>query len=167
LRDVKVLPEAGPGGLAQKTAQEGTKSRMSATTVGAILVVALVAFGGVYYFSSSTAPKQSNNYFAEQVLIEIGGATANSSATYYPDNFTVTQGEHVTIVVRNGDNLTHGMAISSFSLDTGPILPNGSAKLTFVPNALGNFTFSEPTSDCGGGDCDAGSALSGYFTVSG
>ena len=39
--------------------------------------------------------------------------------------------------------------------------------VSFVTNAVGNFTYDEPSADCGGEACDAGQALVGWFVVNG
>lgn len=137
--------------------------KMSRTEIAAIAIAALIAIAGVAYFAVYDKP--SKGYFAEQLTIQIGRAASNATATYSPDNFTVAQGEHVSLAVENDDNSTHGLAISEFNVNTGGIAPNATLIVSFVPNALGNFTFSEPTSDCGGGNCDAGQALTGWFVV--
>jgi hypothetical protein len=67
--------------------------------------------------------------------------------------------------VLNLDNSTHGLAIPKFNVDTGGIAPNATRVVSFVASAVGNFTYSEPASDCGGGNCDAGQALNGWFVV--
>lgn len=132
------------------------------------MVIAVVAFGSVGYYALTAKPSASSlpsGYDAEQVYVQIAGATYNTTAGYFPANFSVTLGQHIEMIVQNTDNKTHGLAIPSFSLDTGQIPPNGTATLTFNANALGNFTYYEPKADCGGGNCDAGQSLNGYFLV--
>lgn len=139
------------------------KSKVSRTQIIAVLIIALVAFAAVAYYALNRP--SSSNYYGEQVVVQIGGAVGSTPATYYPGNFTVSVGEHITLLVENTDNKTHGLAIPSFSLDTGAIKPNGTATLTFVASPAGNYTYNEPSADCGGGSCDAGQALSGWFEV--
>jgi hypothetical protein len=137
--------------------------KMSRTEIGAIVIAALIAIAGIAYFEVYDKP--SKGYFAEQLTIEIGRGASNETASYVPGNFTVAQGEHVSLAVENYDNSTHGLAIPGFDVNTGGIAPNGTMVISFIPNALGNFTFSEPSSDCGGGTCDAGQNLAGWFVV--
>lgn len=126
------------------------------------MVIALVAFAAVAYYALN---RPSSGYYGEQVVIQIGGAVGSIPATYYPGNFTVSLGEHITLLVENTDNITHGLAIPSFNVDTGEIKPNGTATVSFVATPAGNYTYDEPKADCGGGNCDAGQALSGWFEV--
>lgn len=130
----------------------------------------LIALSGLYYFAVYSKP--TTGYFSENIIIQIGGAIQNSTdpaasilATYYPDNFTVANGAHITLVITNTDNITHGLAVPKFNLDTGEMKPNGTMMLSFVASPPGNYTYSEPSADCGGGNCDAGQAMSGWFLV--
>ena len=138
---------------------------LSKIQVGAIVIVALIALSGVYYIAVYNKPSGSTGYFAVQVNMGIAGGFQGTNATYLPPSFTVEKGEHVSLVVKNADNVTHGLAIPQYNLDTGKIQPNGTATLSFVPTAVGNYTYYEPTADCGGGDCDAGQSPSGNLTV--
>jgi len=71
----------------------------------------------------------------------------------------------VFLVVQNLDNLTHGLAIKGYNVDTGQIKPNATTTLTFVANQVGNFTVYEPATDCGGGKCDSNATLTGVMSV--
>jgi len=139
------------------------KPKVSKVELGAVVLVLLVAVAGVLYYV--VYKSNSGNYYGEQIDIQIGGRYLSTPATYYPQNFTVNLGEHITLVIQNSDNLTHGLAIPSFGLDTGQIKPNGTATLSFVASKDGNYSYSEPSEDCGGGNCDAGQSLNGWFLV--
>ena len=147
------------------------------TVAAAVVVIVLVALGGTYYVAVYNKPNQG--YSSERIVIQIGGAFYNSSdpdnlnglnapAAYYPDSFNVTEGNHISLVITNTDsNMTHGLAVASFSLDTGQMQPNATVTLSFVATPVGSIVFSEPAADCGGGNCDAGSDLNGTITVTG
>jgi heme/copper-type cytochrome/quinol oxidase subunit 2 len=139
--------------------------------VVAIVIVALIALSGVYYYFA-VYNKPSTGFFSERVRIDIGGALINATdpsqdvqATYYPDNFTVANGAHITLAITNTDNVTHGLSVPKFNIDTGPMQPNATAMLSFVASPAGTYTYIEPSVDCGGGNCDAGQAMNGTFTV--
>jgi heme/copper-type cytochrome/quinol oxidase subunit 2 len=145
---------------------------LSTIQIGAIIVAALIALSGVYYFAVYNKP--SSGYFSERIRIEIGGAIYNATdptqsllATYYPDNFTVAKGAHITLAITNEDNITHGLAVPQFNIDTGQMKPNATTTLSFVANPVGTYTYEEPTADCGGGNCDAGQSMNGTFHVVG
>lgn len=149
------------GTVAPPKPKQGLK--LSRIEVGAIVIAVIVAISAVAYFTVYDKP--SPGYFSEQLTVQIGRSASNATATYLPDNFTLSQGEHVSLVVQNTDNSAHGLAIPKFNQNTGEIAANGTATIAFVPNVVGNFTFDEPSTDCGGGTCDAGQALTGWFFV--
>jgi heme/copper-type cytochrome/quinol oxidase subunit 2 len=144
--------------------------RLSGIQIAAIAIVVIIAVAGIYYLAVYNKP--STGYFSENVIIQIGGALVNATdpaasvpATYYPENFTVADGAHITLVITNTDNVTHGLAVPHFNLDTGAMQPNETIDLSFVASPPGNYTYTEPAADCGGGGCDAGQALTGWFVV--
>jgi heme/copper-type cytochrome/quinol oxidase subunit 2 len=143
-----------------------------AIAIAALVVVAAVA--GIYYFAVYNKPS-SGGGFSERVKIDIGGFFYNSTdpsnsvpAAYYPPNFNVSIGATVNLVIRNTDNMTHGLAVPGFNIDTGAMAPNATKILTFVASRAGNYTYTEPNSDCGGGTCDSNETLAdltGWFLV--
>lgn len=148
----------------------GRKMKMSGIQIGAIVIIVIIALSGLYYFAVYNKP--STGYFSENVIIDIGGALVNSTdpsasvpATYYPDNFTVANGAHITLVITNTDDIPHGLAVPNFNIDTGEMKPNATVMLSFVASPSGNYTYSEPSADCGGGSCDSGQAMTGWFVV--
>jgi len=151
--------------------KKGGAFRITRTEVGAIVIVALIAIASAAYVGVYNRPK---NYYGTTIQVWTYGAFHNSTgpgvccnfrAGYDPENFTVPVGTHVTLDVLNSDNETHGLAIPSFGLDTGPLSPNATAVLTFTVTTLGNYTYTEPPADCGGGNCNAGQAFNGFFLV--
>lgn len=151
--------------------QKGGASRTTRTEVGAIVIIALIAISAAAYVGVYNRPK---SYNGSTIQVWMYGAFDNSTgpgvccnfrAGYDPENFTVPQGTHITLNILNSDNETHGLAIPSFGLDTGPLKPGATAVLTFTVTALGNYTYTEPTADCGGGSCNAGQAFNGFFLV--
>jgi plastocyanin len=150
----------------------GRGSHFSRTTVAAVVIAAIIVVSGVYYLTVYN--KASSGHFTERIIVGIGGAFYNSTdpsaslpAAYYPANFTVPNGATVILAVTNTDNLTHGLAVPQFSVDTGPMKPNASVDITFTPSGPGNYTYYEPAADCGGGNCDSGQDLTGWFVVQG
>lgn len=137
-----------------------------------MVIAALIALGAVYVYSAN---QSHTGTYGVTILVQIyGEIPANSAmnnstspvlASYDPLNFTAFKGEQINLRVQNTDNLTHGLAIPKFNLDTGPMKPNATVTLSFTPTALGNYTYYEPSADCGGGKCDSGQALNGWFLV--
>jgi heme/copper-type cytochrome/quinol oxidase subunit 2 len=161
------------GTMVAPSAKKG--SRMSGMQVVAVVIVIIVALSGAYYYFEVYSKPSSTGYFSERVRIDIGGYYYNASdpvdstpAAYYPSSFNVTVGAHITLSVTNTDNMTHGVAVPAFHVDTGPMAPNATTTITFVASPTGNYTYDEPSSDCGGGSCDSNqslAALTGWFLV--
>jgi Cupredoxin-like domain len=131
----------------------------------ALVVVAAVA-SGVYY-SDNFGSGSSSKSTTVNIQIE-GGVGPGTVDTYYPDNFSVTQGQNVTLVVLNTDDNTHGLVITQFGVNTGIILPDDTARVWFVANETGVFKFYEPPGYCKGGYgnvCNSVQHMWGYITI--
>ena len=131
----------------------------------AVVLVAAVA-GGFY---ASQAASSSSSARSTTVDIQIlGGVGTGTVDTYSPDNFTVAQGERVTLAVLNTDDNTHGLVITAFGVDTGKILPGDTARVSFIANQTGTFKFFEPPGYCTGGVgkvCNSLQHMIGNMTV--
>jgi len=152
---------------------KGGGLHLSKVEAAAIAIVAIIAIAGIAYVGTSS---KKTNYFGVTITVQIYGAIDNSTgpgvcctipASYDPYNFTVPVGTHLTLKVENTDNVTHGLAVPNWNLDTGPLKPNATAVLTLTASTAGNYTYDEPSVDCGGTGCDVGQALTGWFLVTG
>ena len=74
----------------------------------------------------------------------IGTPAAGTIDFYLPNNFTVREGQKVTLAILNTDDNTHGLVMKAFGVDTGKIPPGQTYRVTFVANQTGTFEFSEP-----------------------
>ncbi len=101
--------------------------------------------------------------------ITIIGTPAAGTVDYYsPANFTVREGQTVTLAVLNTDDNTHGLVIRAFGVDTGKIPPGDTYRVTFVANETGTFEFFEPPGYCTGGVgniCNSIQHMTGNMTV--
>ena len=127
-----------------------------------VIIVAVVAAGEYYQgtFSSTGNSKTVN--------IEILGGTGPGTVDIYsPDNFTVTNGQQVTLAILNTDDNTHGFVMRAFGVDTGVILPGHTTRVSFNANQTGMFEFLEPPGYCGqlGKPCNSVQHMWGYMTV--
>lgn len=130
----------------------------------AVIVVAVIAAGE--YYAQTFSPGVNSTTVNIQILGGVGPGTVD---IYSPDNFTVTQGEHVSLAILNTDDNTHGLAMKAFGIDTGVILPGQTARVNFVANQTGTFEFLEPPGYCTGGVghvCNSVQHMWGYMTVS-
>ncbi len=129
-----------------------------------VIVVAAVA-AGEYYTQSFNSSSPSNPL----VNIEIIGGPAAGTVDYYsPNNFTVREGQQVTLAILNTDDNTHGLVLRAFGVDTGKIPPGHTDRVTFVANQTGTFEFFEPPGYCTGGYgnvCNSIQHMTGNMTV--
>jgi heme/copper-type cytochrome/quinol oxidase subunit 2 len=132
----------------------------------AVLLLAAIA-GGAYYAQTLTSSNSTPGSLDVHIAI-LGGVGAGTVDTYSPDNFTVKQGQHVTLAVLNTDDNSHGLAITQFEVDTGIIGPGNTVRVSFVANQTGTFKFFEPDGYCKGGVgnvCNSQQKMVGNMTV--
>ena len=132
--------------------------------LAAVIIVAAVAGG--YYVETHNASSATSSTTVD-ITIE-GGVGPGTVDTYFPDNFTVKQGQHVTLAVLNTDDNTHGLVIDQFKVDTGIITSGDTARVSFVANQTGIFKYYEPPGYCKGGVgnvCNSQQDMVGYMTV--
>ena len=130
------------------------------------MVVAVVA-SGAYLSGAFSSSRSSSNAQTVDMQI-IGGVGVGTVDTYVPDNFTVTQGQTVTLVVQNTDDNTHGLEIPQFGVNSGIILPGDTVRLSFLANQTGVLRYQEPPGDCKGGYggvCNSVQHMWGFITV--
>ena len=141
-------------------------SRKTYLIVAAVLGVYAVSIG--YYVSFYEGQQAILN--SQTIYIEIAGPTsANGTAAFVPTAFTVAQGKNVTLIISNGDTVTHGLAIPRFNVNSGAIPPGLTLHLSFVASQTGTFVYNEPAGSCAaqGGVCDSKYSLLGNMTVVG
>jgi heme/copper-type cytochrome/quinol oxidase subunit 2 len=145
-------------------------ARKTLLVVGIILTIYLASLSYyVYFYEGQTAAANSVDIY----ISIVGGKTSNASAMYSPDNFIVVEGKHVTLVVSNGDTVSHVLAIPQFNVTTGEIQAGDTVQVAFSPDQTGTFEFEEPPggcgsdggAGCGGGSGSGGQLLTGNMTV--
>jgi heme/copper-type cytochrome/quinol oxidase subunit 2 len=132
----------------------------------AVVLLAAVA-GGAYYAQTITSSNSTPSTLDVHISI-LGGVGVGTVDTYSPDNFTVRQGQRVTLAVLNTDDNSHGLAITEFKVDTGIIGPGNTVRVSFVANQTGSFKFYEPAGYCKGGVgniCNSQQKMVGNMTV--
>jgi plastocyanin len=142
-------------------------SRLKSRSILLILVIVVAALAGAEYYSQKSGSSGSSNSLL--VNIEIIGTPAAGTVDYYsPSNFTVREGQTVTLAVLNTDDNTHGLVIRAFGVDTGKIDPGQTDRVTFLANQTGTFQFFEPAGYCTGGlgnHCNSIQHMTGNMTV--
>jgi len=130
-----------------------------------VLVGAVVA-AGEYYSQTKSSSGSSSNLLVNITII--GTPAAGTVDFYLPNNFTVREGQHVTLAVLNTDDNTHGLVMRAFGVDTGKIPPGQTYRVSFVANQTGTFEFFEPPGYCTGGlgnVCNSIQHMTGNMTV--
>jgi len=130
-----------------------------------LVIVGAVVAAGEYYSQTFNSSSSSNRLVNIEI---IGGPAAGTVDFYSPNNFTVKQGQQVTLAILNTDDNTHGLVIHAFGIDTGKIPPGHTDRVTFVANQTGVFEFFEPPGYCTGGYgnvCNSIQHMTGNMTV--
>jgi heme/copper-type cytochrome/quinol oxidase subunit 2 len=128
--------------------------------ISVVVVVLLLVVGGGYIISSST-----NAGKAVEVGITIMGDDMDH---YSPANVTVREGQSVTLAVFNDADVTHGLVLPAFNVDTGIIPSKHTIRASFLADKVGTFSFNSPASHCSGravNACDNQQGLDGTLTV--
>lgn len=136
-----------------------------------ILAVAIIAIlavsAGYYIISVSSASGATIDMFVSD-----GTPQNGSPDELEPLNFTVTQGQHVTIVFDNTDDGPHALVIPAFGVNTGIVQGGSTVRVSFVPDKSGTFGFYQPEGACnyGGlgyqqGGCTGTQIFNGTVTV--
>jgi heme/copper-type cytochrome/quinol oxidase subunit 2 len=174
------------GALPFKGGEDAITPMMAPRGAAVILIVALLAAGAAYYLYSAGSQgghgSSLNSVGVDIRIVRENGTTFSTSSTsspssptttvmtmmdiYSPDNFTVTEGQNVTLVILNMGNSTHGLVITQFGVNSGIIPPHGVVRVWFIANQVGVFKFYEPEGYCKGGiGCGDVQNMFGYMTV--
>jgi uncharacterized cupredoxin-like copper-binding protein len=114
-----------------------------------IAVVAILAVSGALYFSAPARSASSSvTWTTVSLSLASGPDSENVFDDFSPQNFTVTEGQHITLVFRNTDDTPHELAIPALNLATG-VVPGGQVvRIVFVPDRVGTFGFGQPSGMC-------------------
>ena len=141
----------------------------------AVVVAVVLAASGGYYFINVNGAGSANS-----TTVTIIGATTGlygENATQFPDafipnNFTVKEGMHVTIVFENHDDGPHEMVIPGYGLSTGIVQGGQATRVNFIADKVGVFAWNQPQGVCdiGGltpqqGGCTGAQLTDGNMTV--
>jgi len=120
----------------------------------AVVVILILVVSGAYYFTNVLGGNTANSV---TVNISVSNGTPQNGAAdaFIPNNFTVKQGQQVTIVFQNLDDGPHELAIPQFSVNTGIVQGGATQRATFTPNQVGSFPYFEPPGVCSQGAANA------------
>jgi plastocyanin len=142
--------------------------------LGVVVAALLVASGG-YYFINTTSGSSGNSTTVTIIGSTPGLYGQNASQNpdaFIPNNFTVTQGQHVTLVFVNEDDGPHELVIPAYSVTTGIVQGGQTVRVSFVADKAGVFPWNQPEGACnyGGispeqGGCTGNQLTNGNMTV--
>jgi uncharacterized cupredoxin-like copper-binding protein len=124
------------------------------------VIVAVLLVTASYYYLVVSAPANSVT-----VTITANDGPQGDTVGFLPANFTVKEGQHVTLALVNGGSAPHELRIGVFGADTGIVNAGATKKVSFIPNKVGTFIAAEP---CGAGPPPPrplGCNTEGYVTV--
>ena len=142
--------------------------KISRPVIFAVVIVAIIVVSGAYYFTSVGGGNAANSVTVN-IVVTAGLLGQNSTYdTYAPRNFTVTEGQHVTIVVQNTDDGPHSLTIPQFNVNTGILQGGQTGRVSFTPNQVGTFEYFEPAGVCNSGGIGAQQGgCTGFYDANG
>jgi plastocyanin len=119
---------------------------VKSSVILAVVIVVVLAVSAGYYISTLNG----NSANSETIDMEVTSGTPQNGApdAFLPANFTVTEGDHVTIVFDNTDDGPHEFQIPALGVSTGIVQGGQTARVVFVPNKLGTFAYDQPQGAC-------------------
>jgi plastocyanin len=119
---------------------------VSRSVILAVVVVAILAVSAGYYINSVSG----NAANSETIQMEVTSGTPQNGApdAFLPASFTVTEGDHVTIVFDNTDDGPHEFQIPALGVSTGIVQGGQTVRTVFVPDKLGTFAYDQPAGAC-------------------
>lgn len=119
------------------------RARETALLAVVVIVVALAGGAGSLYYAE--VAHASGTPASVTVRIVAGHGSPGYSVSYSPAEFTVREGERVDVVLVNDDSVPHELVIPEFQVATGYVQAGATARMAFVPDKVGTFTFGEPS----------------------
>lgn len=133
----------------------------------AVIIIVLVASAGLYVYSQRSSASNTETIYTE---VTAGTPQNGGPDELLPVNFTVTEGDHVTIVFDNTDDGPHEMEIPALGFSTGIVQGGQTTRTTFVPNQVGTFPYDQPQGACvsiadPAVSCTGAQEFNGFVTV--
>jgi plastocyanin len=119
---------------------------VSRSVILAAVVVVVLAISAGYYINSVSG--NAANSVTIDMEVTAGTPQNGGPDHFLPANFTVTEGEHVTIVFDNTDDGPHEFQIPALGVDTQIVQGGQTVRITFVPDKVGTFAYDQPAGAC-------------------
>ena len=108
-------------------------------------IVAILAVTGIYYF---VLPRPGG--LTTVTIVATGSPPEGSlgapeqGLVFAPANFTVREGQRVTLVFVNRGSAPHELVIPQLGVDTGVVNVGATKSVSFVPSTVGTFFDMQP-----------------------
>jgi plastocyanin len=128
-----------------------TARRVVILAAAAIVLIFVVT--STYYF---VLPHGDS---ATVTIVAMGG---EGNSAFAPANFTVKEGQNVTLVFVNRGSAPHELQIPALGVSTRWIDAGATTRVSFIPNKVGMFAFDQPVS---AGPVPQVQGINGHLTV--
>jgi Cupredoxin-like domain len=118
---------------------------VSRPAILAIVVIAVLALSAAYYINSSSGGTGTATI---NMAVTDGTPQNGGPDQILPTNFTVTEGDHYTIVFDNTDDGPHEEVIPALGFTTGVVNGGVTARFAFTPDKVGTFGYYQPAGSC-------------------
>jgi Cupredoxin-like domain len=118
---------------------------VSRAVIFAIVVIAILAVSAAYYISSTSS---SGGGVIINMEVTDGTPQDGGPDEILPQNFTVTQGQHVTVVFENTDDGPHEIVAPGLGFTTNIVQGGQTARVALNPSKVGTFGFYQPAGAC-------------------
>jgi plastocyanin len=139
------------------------------SVIFAVVIVVILAASAGYYISSVS---QTGGGVVINMEVTAGTPQNGGPDHFLPANFTVTEGQKVTIVFDNTDDGPHDFQIPALGVDTHIVEGGQTVRVVFTPDKVGTFAYDQPPGTCcfGGityaqGCCTGAQETNGNVTV--
>jgi len=139
--------------------------------LAAVAIVLILAVTGAYHLVLPHGPSTTVTVVATGSSPEGSLGAPEEGLVFAPANFTVREGQRVTLVFVNRGSAPHELAIPQLSVDTGVVNTGATKNVSFIPSKVGTFIIMQP---CGtvaelaglpGCNIEGYGNIEGYVTV--
>jgi plastocyanin len=104
--------------------------------LSALAIVLILVVTGIYYFVLPPA--------ASATTVTIVATGGQGSVAFAPANFTIKEGQNVTLVFVNRGSAPHELEIPVLGVTMQPVNPGVTTRVSFVPDKVGTFVVWQP-----------------------
>src|SRR5580658_158665 len=111
----------------------------------AIVIIAILAVSAAYYINSV-----GSGSTGVTINMEVTDGTPQNGGPdeILPQNFTVTEGAHVTVVFENTDDGPHELVIPGLGFTTQVVQGGQTVRVALNPDKVGTFGYYQPAGSC-------------------